>query len=107
MKELTQSIEHWKRIVSLAKAQDAEGLSKEGWYGGSCALCQEYACKYACAGCPVAEYTGEGACDGSPWHEADASLRAVTNEGGFPDNWAHAIYCTQKELGFLRSLKDE
>lgn len=55
---LRKSIIKWHR-VAMGKQAD-EGT-------GDCALCQQYY-DYGCHGCPVAEYTGQADCEGSP-HE--------------------------------------
>lgn len=62
---IQQSIEHWERMMLAGET------FQESACVGDCALCREYYTLYTetecCAGCPIAEFTGEPHCRGTPY----------------------------------------
>lgn len=71
-KALLKSIEHWKRLEACKTIAEAD---EEGTGVPECALCAVYYDE-DCEGCPVAEFTDEDCCGGTPYHAADNALDA-------------------------------
>ena len=91
-KALELSIKHWERIVT------GEDTSVSAI---SCALCQLFnpvensRAKDNCRGCPVAQRTGRGWCDGSPYRTV---VKLTPGTIAFRR-------AAMKELRFLESLR--
>lgn len=93
---LEESIAHWERLAS------GNRRPWEGADGEDCSLCMMFNRPEepgpSCAGCPVAERTGETGCRGTPFHDAFYAAR----EQGF-DSKAFRD-AARVELEFLRGL---
>ena len=70
LKALRDSITHWKRMISWAKAQVGEvwiidmiGALREVWYGDYCPLCEQF----DCTTCPLAHMFGECGMTRNAW----------------------------------------
>ena len=98
---LRASIKHWEENVAAEEPKDASTR------GEDCALCEMFFDQAPevpdCAGCPVAEKTGETICGGSPYHRA---VSAFQHWGNFPSNENHEQWreAARAEVRFLRSL---
>lgn len=88
---LQDSIEHWRRMANGDTSKGDKPFSTQ------CALCQLFI-RTGCTNCPVAEYTKQRLCKGSPYSGADHAFGVfgVTS----PQFRAYA----QAELEFLESL---
>lgn len=89
LKALKGSIEKWEKIV------DGTG-SDNG--GENCQLCQMF---LSCDGCPVAEYTGDIGCHGSPWNKWRDHFKS---DFPFYARGKKSRALAQAELDFLKSL---
>jgi hypothetical protein len=96
---LEASIAHWERNVAI---ETPKGISLGS---AACALCTEF--RPSCDGCPVKDETGEKDCIGSPY-EAAADLFCSWKEyPGGAGRFAAWRAAAQRELDFLKSLRNE
>lgn len=96
LKDLKESIEHWKRIETGTNA------CCEGIWADDCALCGRFLFdkpeSEKCVGCPIFAKTGKTHCEGSPWQKVDSLYTTSTH--GSPEYFKAA-----KEMReFLESL---
>lgn len=103
MSPLEKSIAHWER---LAAAKTPEEIDSEGLGRHDCALCLAY-WNNGCAGCPVAQATGQNCCRGTPFVEAEEYYNDCTTEDDAtpdfdPNEWAKLA---QAEVDFLKGLR--
>lgn len=97
---LEESIVHWEELAGLPFGQVHTIRAN----GSACALCQEfYEKNNVCDGCPVAERTGQGGCEGSPWHSAYSAKFSADEDGLKYDRWKKLA---KEELEFLLSLRE-
>lgn len=68
MTPIERSIEHWKENVAKAKAGT---LVLSDISAAECALCQAHE---DCEDCPLAEWTEEDDCEGTPWRAIHTAL---------------------------------
>ena len=88
---LPLSIKKWEFIPAWIK-------KKQTWLydgdGATCALCQNYDAE--CTGCPVAQCTGRGNCDGTPYWDYARAENKPASVG---------LAAAKAELAFLKSLQ--
>jgi hypothetical protein len=100
-KILEESIEKWEAIVAGNGGDN--GIE-------NCSLCKEF-WENGCIGCPVFEKTGEYGCAGSPYDEWEDHHEYVHDHDPFPNDTkvmcARCIEIAEKELEFLKSLRDD
>ena len=99
---LTLSVEKWEFIVAALSAEGSGGdLLDNG--GRTCGLCMHYGTSYYdgrvdCAGCPVAVYTNDEFCKGTPYHDYSDAIDTDDNEGALLD-------AATREVAFLKKVQ--
>jgi hypothetical protein len=103
---LAESIEHWQSNLDLTKSgrvNDTKIGSKD------CPLCKvydtidgEHGIGAQCLGCPIAEYTGQSVCGGTPYNEA---WWAHFDAWYYNRNLDRVVYAFQQELTFLKHVR--
>jgi len=113
---LDLSIEHWQRLYEARTMREFE---KEGIGGRSCELCNRYRClskesSYACADCPVFNYTKTQNCENTPYTEVMDMKREMSHlkyAGSYTSEYCRAApseklrEAVKAELDFLISLR--
>ncbi len=121
---LELSIDHWMRLVALAKRGSPKSFWAEGLRSDTCALCTLYISPTAkcrglddeeeelqdCIGCPVQNKTRKRYCEGTPYLEVyKAALLwedAFYAKEGQPKARETLVYHCESELEFLKSLRE-
>jgi len=100
---LELSVEKWEFIVAALSAEGSSGdLLDNGWY--TCGLCMHYGTLYydgrvdCGTGCPVAVYTGDNYCDGTPYHDYDDAVHTYDNKGAL-------LAAATREVAFLKEVQ--
>lgn len=103
-KALEKSIRHWGKNIAAETPEQADVSSS------TCALCNKFLTYIDghrnCSDCPVANFTGQSRCKGSPYEEAARRLHTWRNERtqAARDAWRKAA---QVELDFLTTLYED
>lgn len=63
---LVQAVEKWDKLSQV----DFDGMESAEIGSSTCRLCDMFANKPGCEGCPVSQKTGRPGCMGSPWLKA-------------------------------------
>jgi len=89
---LDASISHWERMREDRECGEKPGMTH-------CPLCAVYhkLTNRVCYGCPIAEYTGQGVCQGTPYNDAYEA---------FYDHCHIWQAAADRELAFLREVRD-
>lgn len=99
---LEASIRHWEENLA-AETPDGVSIGPD-----NCALCDMFLYDdVSCGKCPVAQRTGFGGCNYSPYENAEDALEdwdEYPNDEEYRATWRKAA---QAELDFLKSLRPE